>query len=551
MSRSEWFDGPAGPGDGTPRAEGGDGPRGPARPAARRRRGPLGTTLVVLAGLALARGPGGRHPHRRLVVRLRRLPRRVRQGADDQGPHLRDRGPRHGRCRRREPRCGIPHPADLRADDTGPAGPRAVPPGHRAAAPPRRHRHPGGPRPPRRLRLARRVAHGAPLGQPRAVRHPGPAVRDGRRLLRLHPAVPALPRLLRHGRPRARVRRRRLHPLRLRGPPAPRPRADDAGRLRAPRRPRRPHRPHPRGVLLARPLLPVDRARVAPHRHHLHRRQGGPADQGDPRRRGGHVRRLLPRGDLEPQLAPADHRCRPARRHGRPRRRRLPGAHPVAAGQAVGEVARGRVHRAQHRRDEHRLRARPGQADPEPGATGDPRQGVRARRRHRRSPACGSSTPTSSPRPSASSRASATTTRSPTPSTSTGTRSTGPPATPSSPSARSTSTACPTASATGSTTTRSTPTATASTPRTATSARARATPSSSRAVGAARSASTSRGSTSASSRRPTRSSVPPRAPSPASSTSPPVARATSRSTTPTAVTAASRSARCCAGSRTR
>ncbi|WP_392542840.1 UPF0182 family protein [Oryzobacter telluris] len=56
MSRSEWFDGPTGPGDGTPRAEGGDGPRGPARPTARRRRGPLGTTLVVLAGLALLGG---------------------------------------------------------------------------------------------------------------------------------------------------------------------------------------------------------------------------------------------------------------------------------------------------------------------------------------------------------------------------------------------------------------------------------------------------------------------------------------------------------------
>ncbi len=56
MSRSEWFDGPAGPGEGTPRAEGGDGPRGPARPTARRRRGPLGTTLVVLAGLALLGG---------------------------------------------------------------------------------------------------------------------------------------------------------------------------------------------------------------------------------------------------------------------------------------------------------------------------------------------------------------------------------------------------------------------------------------------------------------------------------------------------------------
>lgn len=56
MSRSEWFDGPAGPGDGTPRPEGDDGGRGPSRAPARRRRGPLGTTLVVLAGLALLSG---------------------------------------------------------------------------------------------------------------------------------------------------------------------------------------------------------------------------------------------------------------------------------------------------------------------------------------------------------------------------------------------------------------------------------------------------------------------------------------------------------------
>ena len=124
------------------------------------------------------------------MVRLRRLPRRLRQGADDQGPHLRHRGPRHRRRRRGESRCGIPHPADLRPDDAGPAGARAVPPGHRAAASPRRHRHPRRPRPARRLGLARRLAHRPAVGQPRAVRHRGPAVRARRRLLRLHPARP-------------------------------------------------------------------------------------------------------------------------------------------------------------------------------------------------------------------------------------------------------------------------------------------------------------------------------------------------------------------------
>ena len=57
MSRSEWFDGPAGPDDGSARPEGSDeGPRGPAAPRVRRRRGPLGTTLVVLLVLVVVGG---------------------------------------------------------------------------------------------------------------------------------------------------------------------------------------------------------------------------------------------------------------------------------------------------------------------------------------------------------------------------------------------------------------------------------------------------------------------------------------------------------------
>ena len=66
------------------------------------------------------------------------------------------------------------------------------------------------------------------------------------------------------------------------------------------------------------------------HRHHLHRRQRGAAHEGDPRGRRRHVRRLLPRRDLEPQLAAAGHRRRPARRHRRGRRGHLPGADPAA-----------------------------------------------------------------------------------------------------------------------------------------------------------------------------------------------------------------------------
>ena len=57
MSRSEWFDGPAGPDDGSARPEGSDeGPRGPAAPRVRRRRGPLGTTLVALLVIVVVGG---------------------------------------------------------------------------------------------------------------------------------------------------------------------------------------------------------------------------------------------------------------------------------------------------------------------------------------------------------------------------------------------------------------------------------------------------------------------------------------------------------------
>ncbi len=60
MSRSEWFDGPngpQGPGDDSPGAEGDDG-RGGGRPPTlvRRRRGPLLPTLLVLGGLAIVSG---------------------------------------------------------------------------------------------------------------------------------------------------------------------------------------------------------------------------------------------------------------------------------------------------------------------------------------------------------------------------------------------------------------------------------------------------------------------------------------------------------------
>ena len=57
MSRSEWFDGPTGPGDGPSRPEGpDDGSGGPPRAVGRRRRGPLGTTLLVMLGVVVVGG---------------------------------------------------------------------------------------------------------------------------------------------------------------------------------------------------------------------------------------------------------------------------------------------------------------------------------------------------------------------------------------------------------------------------------------------------------------------------------------------------------------
>ena len=57
MSRSEWFDGPAGPGDGSARPEGSDEGSGrPPRATGRRRRGPLGTTLLVMLGVVVVGG---------------------------------------------------------------------------------------------------------------------------------------------------------------------------------------------------------------------------------------------------------------------------------------------------------------------------------------------------------------------------------------------------------------------------------------------------------------------------------------------------------------
>ena len=321
-------------------------PRGPTtgaagrpRPTGRRRRGPLGTTLLVMLAVVVIGGivadvltdvwwydsVGFRDVFvKELTTKVGHLRRRRRLLT--------------GGGRGLEPGHRLPHPPALHPGHPGPAGARAVPPGHRAAAPDRRV---GGARSCSGCSPGPgRWAPGAPscsgsTAQPFGIKDPQFGLDVGFFVFTL-PWL-RLRRQLPDRRARPGVRRRGLHPLRLRRPPAARPRADHARRLRAPRHPRRPHRAHPRRVVLARPLLAVDPEGLAAHRHHLHRRPRRAAR----RRRilavaARDVRRLLPRRDLEPQLAAADHRRRAARRHRRRRRRHLPGADPVAQGQPVG-----------------------------------------------------------------------------------------------------------------------------------------------------------------------------------------------------------------------
>ena len=85
MSRSEWFDGPTGPDDGSARPEGSDG--GAERPRPAHGSPAAGTARhdpPRAAGAGRHRRHRRRRAHRRVVVRVGRLPRRVRQGADDQ-----------------------------------------------------------------------------------------------------------------------------------------------------------------------------------------------------------------------------------------------------------------------------------------------------------------------------------------------------------------------------------------------------------------------------------------------------------------------------------
>ena len=270
--------------------------------------GPLGTTLVVLLVLVVVGGIVA-DVLTDVVVRPGRLPRRLRQGADDQGRHLPSWQPSSPAARRRQPRRGLPHPPlyipVTPAQQVLEQYRRAIEPLRRVAVVVI----------PVVLGLLAgsgsmgALAHLPPVGQPRALRHQGPPVRAWTSASSSSPC---------RGCASSSASSRSCSRRRSSPGPSPttstagssrRPRTDDPCRLRAPRHPRRAHRADPSRLLLARPLLPrdgegslltgityTDDNAVLPTKAILA------------------VAAIMcagfPRRDLEPQLAAADHGCR-------------------------------------------------------------------------------------------------------------------------------------------------------------------------------------------------------------------------------------------------
>ena len=233
----------------------------PAADPARRRRG--GGRVLAVRG----------HLDRQAVVQQPRLRLGVQPADLDPGAAVRGLRRRHGPDRRGQPLPRVPAAADVPAALPGAGQPRALPRGrHPAAAAPAGRRQPHL----RRLRRGlghRQVAHLHALEQPPGLRQGRPVLPQGHRLLRLQPAVAALPRRLRDDgavhRPAPRGGRAlplRRHPAavrvrpRLRRGPGPALRAVRAVPAAQGRR------------LLARPLRPDLADRQPDHGHDLHAR---------------------------------------------------------------------------------------------------------------------------------------------------------------------------------------------------------------------------------------------------------------------------------------
>ena len=294
----------------------------------------------------------GQHLHRRPVVLLGRLPRRVLHPAGGQARALRglrghllrrhvgqpgrlrspgQRGPR----RRAKGRGGPPLPADR-------AALRRTPlhrPGHRHGA----HR---------RLGHDRRMAELDPLPPRRQLRGQGSAVPQGRRVLRLQAAVHELRRRLDAGHPDRDADRLHHLPLPQRRDPAPAGHpAGAAGGQGASLGAAGAHRADQGGRLRPAALGPGQRARRLCRRRRVHRRARPAAGAAAAGRRLDLRRRHPALQHPSPGLDAA----RPGRGdlglRGPRGRRHLPGAPADAEGHPGPVLARGAVHTAQHRGD--------------------------------------------------------------------------------------------------------------------------------------------------------------------------------------------------------
>ena len=189
-----------------------------------------------------------------------------------------------------------------------------------------------------------------------------PAVRPRPVVLHVRAAVLPLPHRLRLRRhlPEPPVGRRGAVPVR-RPAPAAQGRPRDHGGAGAAEPAHRPVHPAEGGVVLVRPVRPVDAepaARRRLHRPEVHRRLRGAAGAQHPRCHLGAGRRALPRQRLPPPLGHPGPRRGPAGPHERRRRHPVPADRPAVPGAAQRARPRAALHRAQHQRHARRVRHR-------------------------------------------------------------------------------------------------------------------------------------------------------------------------------------------------
>ena len=344
----------------------------------------------------MARG-GGRRPdraaalaarlrpllHRRPVVLLGATAQRVAQPLRDQGrPDADLRGPLRGAVAGQPPGGRAPGAPGALARRRGRVR-QALPGGGRALRRPAPHRPGGGAGADRGIPGPRRVAELDPVPERRAVRGEGPAVPQGRGLLRLQAPLRAVPRplgtggALRHpGGDRGQPLPQRWHPPP--GRPAPGPPGGQGPHLGDPG----PHRPGQGGRLLpgpvlARPLLQrLRQGRLLDRRPRPHPRSRAP-DPG--------VAGRLRAAALQhpaPGLGPAGDRGRAVVRGGAVRRRHLPGGGPGPQGQSGPVDPGGAVHPAEHQRHPHRPRPQRGAERQLPGGLQPDRRPADRQQRH-------------------------------------------------------------------------------------------------------------------------------------------------------------------------